>query len=155
MKDASRVASLLAGLLVVGLSACAEEGKSMPSAADVQRDAVQFLRRSEQVVNVPWKDIPEPILEQCDDGLRFVYSAVVTVDNDAKANAAALAMSWRSEGLSVSPSVTDFESRGNTIYAATADRDSGPRAAYQLSVTSVAIEITSECAPGAVDDDDE
>ncbi|PCN48066.1 hypothetical protein Csp2054_09350 [Curtobacterium sp. 'Ferrero'] len=127
----------------------------MPSAADVQRDAVQFLSRSEQVVNVPWKDIPEPILEQCDDGVRFVYSAVVTVDNDAKANAAELAMFWRSEGLSVSPSVTDFGSRGNTIYAATAHRDSGPRAAYQLSVISVAIEITSECAPGAVDDDDE
>ncbi|MEK6312189.1 MAG: hypothetical protein V4737_07415 [Curtobacterium sp.] len=100
----------------------------MQSPKDARSDAVQFLRKSEQVVDVRWADTPGLVAERCDGGVRFDYTAVVTTDN-AKANAEALADFWKSEGLSVSPSETDFGSKGNRLYSATADRDSGPRAA--------------------------
>lgn len=127
----------------------------MQSPQDAQSDAVRFLRASEQVVDVRWPGTPKPVAERCNGGVRFAYTAIVTADNDAKANAKALADFWTSEALSVSPSETDVGRKGNRLYSATAERDSGPRAAYQISATSLAVEVTSGCAEGSIDDYDE
>ena len=127
----------------------------MQNSKDAQRDAIQFLRASERVVDVHWPDIPKPVAERCTGGVRFAYTVFVRADNDAKASAETLAAFWASEGLSVSPSETDFGGKGNRLYSATAERDSGPRAAYQISATSLAVEVRSGCAEGSIDDYDE
>ncbi|MFJ4297603.1 hypothetical protein [Curtobacterium sp. NPDC089689] len=145
----------MASVIIVGLTACAGGSQSMQTPKDAQTHAVQFLRESEQIVDVQWPETPKPVAERCDGGVRFQYTATVKSDNDAKANARALAAFWKSEGLSVSPSETDFGSSGNRLYSATADRDTGPRAAYQISATSLVVQVTSTCAEGSVDDHDE
>lgn len=144
-----------ASLIIVGLTACAGGTQSMQTPEDAQTRAVQLLHESEQIVDEQWPETPKPVAERCDGGVRFQYTAIVRSDNDAKVNARALASFWESEGLSVSPSETDFGSDGNRLYSATADRDSGPRAAYQISATSLVVQVTSACAEGSLDDYDE
>ena len=114
---------LTVSLLAGGLTACAGGSQSMHTPDDAKADAsMQLLRKTEKVVDVSWPGTPEPTAEQCDDGVRFAYLVPVSVDNDAKATAKSLRQLWESEGLRVSPSETDFGTRG-TLYSATADRD--------------------------------
>jgi len=126
----------------------------MHTPEDAKAEALQLLRKTEKAVDVSWPDTPEPTAEQCDDGVRFAYFLPVSVDNDAKATAKSLRQFWESDGLRVSPSETDFGARG-TLYSATADRAGAAGAAYQISSTSVAVQVTSPCATGSVHDYDE
>ncbi|VXA98491.1 conserved exported hypothetical protein [Curtobacterium sp. 8I-2] len=145
---------LTASLLTVGITACAGGSQSMHTPEDAKAEALQLLRKTEKAVDVSWPDTPEPTAEQCDDGVRFAYFLPVSVDNDAKATAKSLRQFWESEGLRVSPSETDFGARG-TLYSATADRAGAAGAAYPISSTSVAVQVTSPCATGSVHDYDE
>ncbi|MDT0234437.1 hypothetical protein [Curtobacterium sp. BRB10] len=138
----------------MGFTACAGGSRSTHTPEDAKVEALQLLRKTEKAVDVSWPDTPEPTAEPCDDGVRFAYFVPVSVDNDAKATAESLRQFWESEGLRVSPSETDFGTRG-TLYSATADRDGAGGAAYQISSTSVAVQVTSPCATGSVHDQDE
>ena len=142
-------------LLLVALAGCAAGTTQTASPQVARAEALRFLHHTEQIVDVQWPNTPDPVAERCNGGVRFAYTVVVTADNDAQANAEAFADFWTSEGLSVSSTETDFGSEGNRLYSATAERDSGPRAAYQLSATSLAVEVRSGCAEGSIDDYDE
>jgi hypothetical protein len=71
------------------------------------------------------------------------------VKTDASSVARALRRLWRLEGLTVSSSQEDFGEARGVLYSATADAKGGAGAAYQVSATSVAVQITSPCVEGS------
>jgi hypothetical protein len=127
----------------------------MPTVDEAQRSALQLLRETEQQIDLDWPDTPSPSAEACESEVRFGYYVPVKTQTDAKALAETLQRFWRSKGLEVSPSETDFGGSDGILYSATADKDGAAGAAYQLSDAAVVIRITSPCAEGSADDYEE
>ncbi|MCY1694856.1 hypothetical protein [Curtobacterium sp. SL109] len=77
------------------------------------------------------------------------------IRTDAKQLATTFQRFWTAEGLTVSPSTTDFGEKRGILYSATADEAGAASAAYQVSNTTVAIRVLSPCAAGSLDDYEE
>lgn len=142
-------AAILSLFMLVGCST------ARPSPAEAKRSAVELLKKTEARVAVDWPRTPEPSAERCDRGVRFGYFVAVRAQTDSRAVARELQELWRSEGLEVSPSETDFGQETGVLFSATADANGGPGAAYQLSDAALVIRVTSPCADGAVEDYEE
>ncbi|MFJ3380297.1 hypothetical protein ACIPJ2_07795 [Curtobacterium sp. NPDC090217] len=137
------------------LAGCAEGSGRMPTAGQAQRSALQLLRETEQQIDLDWPDMPSPSAEACKGGVRFGYYVPVKSQTNAKALAKKLQRFWKSKGLDVSPSETDFGGNDGILYSATAEKSGAAGAAYQLSDAAVVIRITSPCAEGSADDYEE
>lgn len=144
------------GAVIAGvLAGCAEGSGTMPTVDEAQRSALQLLRETEQQIDLDWPDTPSPSAEACESGVRFGYYVPVKTQTDAKALAETLQRFWKSKGLEVSPSQTDFGGNDGILYSATADESGAAGAAYQLSDTAVVIRTTSPCAEGSADNYEE
>ena len=82
----------------------------------------------------------------------FGYFVSVKTATDARSVAQTFQRLWRSKGLTVDPSKTDFGGDGGILYSATADAIGAAGAAYQVNARSIVVRITSPCADGSVDD---
>ena len=127
----------------------------MSTPRDAQKAAVQLLNRTENQVDLPWPATPSPSAEQCEGGVRFGYYVTARIRTDAKQLATTFQRFWTAEGLTVSPSTTDFGDKRGILYSATADEAGAASAAYQVSNTTVAIRVLSPCAAGSLDDYEE
>jgi hypothetical protein len=116
---------------------------------------VQLLNDTEKQVDLAWPATPSPSAEQCEGGVRFGYSVTARIRTDAKQLATTFQRFWTDEGLTVSPSTTDFGEKRGILYSATADKAGAASAAYQVSNTTVVVRILSACAAGSLDDYEE
>lgn len=153
-KHAKTWAAIAVGVTVTfGVTACAGGGPTTRTPKQAQAEAVELLRKTQAAVNLPWPETPAPSAEPCSAGVRFNYFVPVEVKTDASSVAQTLRRLWRSEGLTVSSSQEDFGGAGGVLYSATADAEGRAGAAYQVSATSVAVQITSRCVEGSPDDE--
>ncbi|MCS5493379.1 hypothetical protein [Curtobacterium flaccumfaciens] len=145
----------VAVIVTLGVTACAGGGPTTRTPEQAQAEAVGLLRKTQAAADLPWPETPAPSAEPCSAGVRFNYFVPVEVKTDANSVAQTLRRLWRSEGLTVSSSQEDFGESGGVLYSATADADAegGAGAGYQVSATSVAVQITSPCVEGSPDDE--
>lgn len=143
---------VMGALVTLGVTACRGEGQPLPTPIEAKAAAVELLRKTEAAVDVPWPDTPEPSAEECPGGVGFGYFVSVKTATDARSVAQTFQRLWRSKGLTVDPSKTDFGGDGGILYSATADAIGAAGAAYQVNARSIVVRITSPCADGSVDD---
>jgi hypothetical protein len=149
------LAIVIGAVTAVALAGCAEGARELPTADEAKQSALQLLRETEEQVELDWPDTPSSSAEACQDGVRFGYYVPVRTQTDAKALAETLQHFWRSKGLEVSSSDTDFGGNDGILYSATADKSGAAGVAYQVSEAAVVIRVTSPCAEGSVDDFEE
>ncbi|MBO9040636.1 hypothetical protein [Curtobacterium flaccumfaciens] len=153
-KNTTTWSAIAVGVVVTfGVTACAGGGPTTRTPEQAQAEAVELLRKTQAAVDLPWPETPAPSAEPCSAGFRFNYFVPVEVKADASSVAQMLRRLWRSEGLTVSSSQEDFGEARGFLYSATADAEGGAGAAYQVSATSVAVQITSPCVEGSPDDE--
>lgn len=93
----------------------------MPSVDDSKRSALQLSREIEQHIALDWPDTPPPSVGACKVGVRFGCYVPVETETDTEALAATLQQFWKSKGLEVPSSRTDFGGDDGVRYSATAD----------------------------------
>jgi hypothetical protein len=153
----SKTGRLAVLTLIVGLgaSACATGQGAMSTPRDAQQAAVQLMNDTEKQVDLAWPATPSPSAEQCEGGVRFGYYLTTRIRTDAKRVATTFERFWKAEGLTVSPSTTNFGEKRGILYSATADKAGAASAAYQVSNTTVVVRVLSPCAAGSLDDYEE
>lgn len=131
---------------------------AMPTVAEAQREALAFLRASLRHGGVPSVEKPVPVPAPCRShrraGVTFTYSAELTEPPDAEALAARLAEYWRTRGLDVVPSATEFPRTG-TLHSATARAEGVPWGSYEINRTNGGVSVQSRCAAGRIQDHEE
>ena len=153
-KHTTTWSAIAVGVIVTfGVTACAGGGPTTRTPEQAQAEALELLRKTQAAVDLPWPETPAPSAEPCSAGVRFNYFVPVEVKTDASSVAQTLRRLWRSEGLTVSSSQEDFGEARGVLYSATAVAEGGAGAAYQVSATSVAVQITSPCVEGSPDDE--
>ena len=127
----------------------------MSTPRDAQNAAVQLLNDTEKQVDLAWPATPSPSAEQCEGGVRFRYYVTTRIRTDAKRVATTFERFWKAEGLTLSPSTTNFGEKRGILYSATADEAGAASAAYQVSNTTAVVRVLSPCVAGSLDDYEE
>ena len=153
----SKTGRLAVLTLIVGLgaTACAAGQGAVSTPRDAQKAAVQLLNDTEKQADLAWPATPSPSAEQCEGGVQFGYYVTARTRTDAKQLATTFQRFWKTEGLTVSPSTTDFGEKRGILYSGTAEDPGAASAAYQVSNTTVVIRVLSPCAAVSLDDYEE